>query len=294
MKRPFKEVPIAIGSTKAYENPGDEQYSADAGSSTLPFKRHYFQVKKIIFFLLFFIGCNNIANAQVIAGIGAQLILDTTGGYTMPRIFSLVPRSPAYAALNATDYIIKVNDVPCKNKTIEDVVALIRGVEGTPVKITTAHTKDGINAKDTSLIRVSIQIGNQPDPVAAFNEACETEANQLKKSGSEIIKTFNSDCGNYFFNFNADAGVYHIRMYTLDSREKPTDKSAFSATEKVFDGDNEAGAIELTKQEPKAGNPIVAQLEGTITFKRSCVGVVGITINDDVKKCRALFITVYK
>src|SRR4051812_48383574 len=100
-------------------------------------------MKKFLFSIFFMALSGACLHAQVIAGIGAQLTLDTTGGYTMPRIFSLVPRSPAYDALNATDYIIKVNDVLCKNKTIEDVVALIRGAEGTPVKITTAFTKEG-------------------------------------------------------------------------------------------------------------------------------------------------------
>ncbi len=54
MKRPFKEVPIAIGSTKAYKNPGAELYSADAGSSMLPLKRHNFQVKKLFLTICLF------------------------------------------------------------------------------------------------------------------------------------------------------------------------------------------------------------------------------------------------
>ena len=259
--------------------------------------------KNFLFLLLLILSpvFSHAQNVENIAGIGAQLILDTAGGYTMPRIFSLVPNSPAYQSLNATDYIIKVNDISCKDKTIEEVVALIRGVVGTSVKITTGDTKEGKNPKNFTLTRVGMQIpvaqpaAPPPDPATTFFEACDNEAKQLKKNGVEIIKTFNSECGNFFFNFNAESGMYRIRVFTMEEKGKGAYTPSFSATAKVFDGDNEAGATELARSGATDKNSyMVAQLDGAVTFKRTCVGVVGIIIHDDIKKCRGMYVIVYK
>ena len=87
MKRPFKDKFC----TKAYENPGADQYSADAGSSTLPLKRHYFQVKKTIIMLpiALLIGslfaCNgikNAANINVDIPYTTQVNVPDVPGYT--------------------------------------------------------------------------------------------------------------------------------------------------------------------------------------------------------------------
>jgi len=237
---------------------------------------------------------------QNVGGIGAQLFLDTAGGFTMPRIQALVPNSPAYAKLNATDYIMKVNDVSCKDKTIEEIVAMIRGEAGTSVKITVADTKQGKRERDVELVRVGLQIpGNNapaPDPVAAFNERCENEVKQLKKQRYEIVKTASSECGNFFFNFEAAANQqYHIRAYTLEVKSKGQQNPAFYATARVFDGDNEAGATTLAKAaSTTAGNTETAQSEGTVTFPKNCIGVVSMQLHDDATKCSRMFIVVYK
>ena len=251
----------------------------------------------ILLVLLSFTFTSYATYAQNIGGIGAQLFLDTAGGFTMPRILSLVPNTPADQNLKATDYIIKVNNVSCKDKTIEDVVAMIRGEEGTIVKITVADTKQGKRPREYDLPRVAIQVGPPPDPLTAFNNSCENEVKQMKKKGLVVIKTFPSDCGNYFFNFNADATTYHIRVMTMEEKAKTggTHALSFYPTARVFDGDNEAGAITLNKIDPKdIGASIVAQVEGEISFKKSCVGVVSVQIHDDVTKCRSMYVIVYK
>lgn len=242
------------------------------------------------FLLLFFLLLFGNVQAQNIGGIGAQLIVDSTDGYTMPRIYSLIQRSPAWDSLRATDYIIKVNDVSCKNKPLEDIVAMIRGVAGTSVKITTADTKEGKSPRDHTLVRVSMQVAGV-DPTATFYDACDKETEALRKSGSEVLKTFNSDCGNYFFNLNADAGTYHVRAFFM------ADKSNTSAPAKtkVFDNDNEKEAVTLAvTSSSNKGDYTVVQQDGTITFRRDAVCTISVTFPDGGKRCAAMYIVVYK
>ncbi len=254
-------------------------------------------MNKLILAIFLFLTVSVSAIAQnIIGGIGAQLFLDTVNGFTMPRIMSLVPGSPAYDTLKATDYIMSVNGVSCKDKTIEEVVSLIRGEAGTKVHIKVADTKQGVRPREYDLTRVSINTGAPADPIPAFNSWCDEQAKQLKKKGFEIIKTFNSDCGNYFFNFNAESGGYRVQVYTMEDKGSGTYTPGFTLSAKVYDGNNEAGAVSLNAIPPvQAGNTAIAQSAGTITFSKDCVGVVGITItNNDAKKCKAMFVTVYR
>ncbi|MCD6011577.1 MAG: ctpB [Flavipsychrobacter sp.] len=233
--------------------------------------------------------------AQTIGGIGAQLFTDTTGGFTMPRILSLVPNSPAYDSLRATDYIIKVNGASCKNKTIEEVVAMIRGIAGTKVHITVADTKQGARPREYDLTRVSIQVAGPPDPVPAFNAWCENEAAQLKKKGFEIVKTFTSDCGNYFFNFDAEAGGYRIRVYSMEEKGPGASTPGYTAAAKVFDAGNEPSAVQLARSpSTESGTSTINQLDGSVTLNRDCIGNIGIAITGDQNKCKALYIIVYR
>jgi len=238
--------------------------------------------------------CTSFAQ-NTIGGIGAQLMIDTSDGYTMPRIMSLVQGSPAYDKLKATDFIISVNSISCKNKTIEDVVAMIRGAAGTTVHITVADTKQGGRPREYDLIRVAMQVAGPPDPVPAFNTWCENDLAPLKKSGFEIIKTFPSDCGNYFFNFDAEAGGYHIRVYSMEEKNSGSYVAGYTISAKVFDANNEADAKQLNPSPSiEVGNIKIARLDGSVTFTRDCVGNVAITIGDDGKKCKAIFVAVYR
>jgi hypothetical protein len=227
--------------------------------------------------------------AQNIGGIGAQLILDTAGGWTMPRIFSLVPGSPAYDSLRATDYIIKVNDVSCKDKTIEQVVAMIRGEAGTIIKVTSANTKQGDMPRDHQLKRASMNLGPLADPKDAFFAACDNEVKQLKQNGAKIIKTYNSDCGSYFFNFDAASGKYTIKIMALADAG-----NAFDITAKAFDNDHEANATELGRLDATTSVNGIPQLTGTVAFTRECVATVGLTLHNDDKKCKAMYVIVFK
>ncbi len=251
--------------------------------------------KFLLIALSFIISAVPLFAQNTIGGIGAQLFQDTSGGQTMPRILSLVPNSPAYDSLKATDFLIKVNDISCKDKELNDVVSMIRGVAGTKVKITVADTKEGARPREYMLTRVGIQLAAPPDPVPAFNQWCDAQAKQLRKQGHETVKTFTSDCGNYFFNYNADAGTYHVRVYTMEEKGAGTLTPGFTANAKVYDGDKEANAVPLNAAATSEANGTsIAQLEGAITFSRECVAIISIGGLSDAKTCRAMYIAVYR
>ena len=240
--------------------------------------------------------------AQNIGGIGAQLFLDTMGGYTMPCVQGMVKNSAADQNLKATDFIIKVNDISCRGKSMEEVIGMIRGEIGTTVKITVADTKDGKHPREYDLLRGSIGLAGstpngmpEPDPSVAFNTNCDNEVAKMKKSGSTIIKTFPSDCGNYFFNFDADKEVYHIRIWAIADKNTDAQANKFSLTARVFDNTNEAAATQLTGFQLMSGTSLDAgQLDGTATFTSPGIGVVNVQLHDDAKKCRAMYVVIYK
>lgn len=249
---------------------------------------------KNLFFSFFVLLVSQTLYAQNIGGIGAMLAIDSTEGYTMPFIKNVLPNSPAAASLKENLFILKVNDISCKNKTIEEVVGMIRGVIGTHIKLSAADNKQGINFKDYDLVRVAIQI---EDPVIAYNKECDNGIKLLKRQGFLVVKTFNSDCGNFFFNFNTDTGVYHIRVLSMEEKHSGTYNQGFNITARVFDNNDEAGAVILFNVGSRdIGSSIMSQLGGDIYFKKLSVGVVSIQVFPlaDVTTCKAMTIVVYK
>lgn len=236
---------------------------------------------------------------QQFGGIGAQLFLDTMGGHTMPCVQGMLPNSSADKYLKATDFIIKVNGISCLDKNMQEVVGMIRGEVGTTVKITVADTKEGKNPREYDMVRGAITSAPAPgsapvDPAIAFNAQCETEVARMKKGGSQIIKTFPSECGNYFFNFNAEAHAYHIKVMALQDKETDA-ANPFSLSVRVFDNANEASATQLPEYGVKdAGASGRIDINGEITFKKECVATINVIPHNDVKKCRAMYIVVYK
>lgn len=251
---------------------------------------------QFIAFIICFLCCNSLAFAQTVGGIGARLGLDSSAGYTLPRIQGLVPGSPAAAILKDSLFIISVAGYYCKDKSIEDVVAKIRGEVGTTVKITVADNKAGKKAKEYDLVRAAIQMPANnavpaQDPLIGFYEQCERDAKLLRRKGLTVVKTYTSDCGSYFFNFDADANVYHVRLYALIQKNVGDAK----LTARIFDGNNEAVFTELNKPELKElGELITAISEGEMAFKRDCVGVVNSRLTGDGSKYRGMFIVIYK
>ncbi len=249
------------------------------------------------FFL--FISVSTASLAQNIGGIGAQLFLDTTGGHSMPQIQGLVPHTPADQYLKATDYIIKVNDIGCLDRTLADVVSFIRGEAGTIVKITVADTKDGKRPRDYNLVRTTIPpiagVASSPDPATVFNTLCENEVTQIKKEGLSVVKTFPSDCGNYFFNFDAESALYHIRVIVMTEKSNDTVTKAFYLTARAFDNANETAATQINAYTIKdGGNFNVGRLDGAVTFNKPAVGAVNVQMHGELNKCRSMYVVIYK
>jgi len=260
-------------------------------------------VQPIILVLLLWAGVPLRSYGQATGGIGAVLLLDTTkDGYTMPRIKSLVPGGPAAAqSIPEGLYIISVNNTDCKNKPLEDVVGVIRGAAGTPVNLALADNAQGKKAKTYTIVRAIMQAQAtnmpQPDPVTIFNVSCDNEVKQLKKQGFAIIKTFTSDCGDYFFNFDTENAPYHVRVITMEAKPEGDYTKGFEATATLFDNSDEATKTPLKSTAAhEQGNTMIAELEGVMTMKRNSTGVVQVELHTlaDVKRCAAMYVIVYK
>ncbi len=251
--------------------------------------------RAIVFFLLCLCAAPGRVLAQNVGGIGAQLLMDTTGGHTMPMVSGLVAGSAADQFLKATDYIIKVDGKSCLDKTLVEVVGMIRGEVGTKVHVTVADTKEGKNPREYDLTRGAIPAitTKSIDPVPAFTEQCENDVREMKKRGVSVVKTFPSDCGNYFFNFDAEARTYTIRIMVLeggDDASKP-----FGVTARVFDNTNEKGATAISRyRKEDAAGYTRGLLDGTATFTKAGVGVVNVQLQDDGKKCKAMYVVICK
>jgi len=252
---------------------------------------------KPLFFLLVFSGGIfqdfTLKAQNAIGGIGARLGLDTVDGTTLPVIVGVIANSPAAKELKEKLFILKVNDVDCHDKKIEDVVGLIRGEIGSQIKVTVSDTRDGKTPVDHQMVRASITFA---DPVTSFNESLDLEVKQMKKQGKTIVKTYTSDCGNYYFNFNAEPRLYHVRVLTYEENNKGAYKQGYEGRASVFDNDNEAGAVALA-QKPTRSNvdATITELEGELSFKKDGVGTISIKVKglDDIARCKAMYIIVY-
>lgn len=253
-------------------------------------------MKQLLTFLVVFLLSVSSVLCQTTGGIGAVLLLDTAkDGTTLPRIKNTVPNSPAAAqSLPEGSYIIEVNELKCRNKSLEEVVAVIRGQVGTTVKITLADNPQGKKSQTYELVRAAIQTGTPPaDPVDAFIGWCELETKRIKRQGHAIVKTFTSDCGSFFFSFEGDNSLHHVRLISLEAKTTGTGKIAAS----LYDTNNEPGAVKMSLTGTRDdGNNTITTLDGTITLKNNSVGVV--STNTDAMPngagCKKMYIVVYK
>jgi hypothetical protein len=218
------------------------------------------------------------------------LKLDTLkDGHTLPLIQSVVPESPAAQMLKAGQYIFSVDGTTCKDLALDQVVAHIRGEVGTRVKLTVDADAQAKHPVAYELVRAPIQQQQMPtDPVEAFNMGGELEVKRLRREGHSIINTYTSECGSYFFNFNAEKATYIVRLMTLEGT------STNSLRAKVQDGDNEATAITLVS--PTPGVPANYSIqEGKISFNRETVGTIALQLAKGKEAdCKAIFIIVYQ
>jgi len=247
---------------------------------------------KALIALLIILTCKQ-ATSQTMGGIGAMLQLDTAkDGSTLPRIKSVVANSPAAAQnLPEGSYIIKVNDLLCKDKTLEEVVAVIRGAVGSTVTLSLADNAQGKKAKDYSLVRAAIQVVPPPDPLEGFYADCAKEVQQLKKKGSYIAKNASSDCGDYFFSFEGGNNLFHVKAMVLETKAASKD---IGATASVYDTNDETTTVQLKPAGiHDLGNMQITSLEGTITMKPNRAGVVK-TKFSSTAGCSGMYIIVYR
>ena len=108
-------------------------------------------------------------------GIGAQLDTNKNGEVYVKEP---LPNTPAIrAGVKSNDVIIAVDDKPIKDMPIEDVVKMIRGKEGTKVKLTLR--RPNVSKLDTKvIIREVVQLPDGECPV------CSTTRTRSATSGS--------------------------------------------------------------------------------------------------------------
>jgi len=242
----------------------------------------------ILAIILFFCSFTTGTFAQTTGGIGATLKLDTTqNGTTLPQIQSILPGSPAAARkLQAGWYIVSVNGQPCQNKSLEDVVGGIRGAEGTTVKLEIADNPQAKKTIEYTLVRATIQTNNAPlpDPKDAFVQVCEQDVKLLKRNGHSIAKAVSSNCGDYYFSFDATEGNYTVKLLAL----APT--NSISAV--VYDSRTESVTTALVPQ--NTNNATTTTLTANVAMTPNSAGVVSVIVKEPNTNCKGMYIIVYK
>lgn len=231
-----------------------------------------------------------VANAQTIGGIGATLKLDTTkSGSLHLVILAVADNSPAAKAhLKNGDYIIAIDGQPCLDRPIEESVGKIRGNAGTNVTLTIADNADGKNAKEYTLTRATIQIVAPPDPFTSFSDECDKAVAELKKAGYKIVKNVNSDCGDYFFSFDADASTYHVAVIAIAAKPGAMPPDVW-----LYDSKDELKATRLKEaNKSEQGNAVIYTFDGHIEMKSRGVGIVK-TLTSGLS-CKSLRVVVYR
>jgi hypothetical protein len=227
-----------------------------------------------------------------------MLGIDSSGDFKLPKVIQVVPNSPAAVSLKEGMYILMVNGSSCRDKSIQDVVAMIRGEIGTHVILSVADNKPGNNAAAKDMVRIILpQAQDNGNNTDAFYTWCENEVKQIHKQRHVIIKTFNSECGNYFFNFNADTGYYHIQAYALQSKDNADKSPVFGGYIKVYDNSKEASATNLQNgTATDGGNFARCVMQGGIDFRKPGVGVINTHVveTNGAQKCQGMYIVVYK
>ncbi len=228
--------------------------------------------------------------AQNFGGMGATLMLDTAkDGSTLPYIKEVLANSPAEkSGVQNGWFIIKADGKACKNKPLEDVVNIIRGETGTTIKLLLADNVKGKKAKTYDIVRGTITVKPPPDPVTAFYEQCKQATTDIRKQGNTIVKTFTSDCGTFYFSFEAAAYNYHAKVFAMAQKTN----TSFHPSATMFDNNNEdKSSVTMSAGDNKQyGDFIVSQLSGIIALKRNSVGVV----KTATEGCKAMYIVVYK
>ena len=140
-------------------------------------------------------------------GIGAYVSFDSSINY--PRITEPMPGSPAEeAGLCPEDIIFAVDDVSTQGMDLEDVVALIKGEEGTSVHLTLVRNGYPDNI-EVDVIRASVEVPT------VTTKVLEDDIGYLK------ITEFDEVTANQFTEGLADLRSQNIKGLIIDLRNNP-------------------------------------------------------------------------
>ena len=183
----------------------------------------------IIFFTsaitLLIVGCNKSAkeiedeSVKNSGGIGIKFELDSTNGYTLPRIISVYPNTPAAQVyLKEGSYIQYINGTSCRNIKIDDIQNHIGGEIGTEVKLSISVDKNGTLPYNYTVIR-SATVG--VDLFVGFSLGMDSEQvlNQINKL---ILVKQAIDMGDGIISCTYDIGedtwVVHRKFYFFEDK----------------------------------------------------------------------------
>lgn len=134
--------------------------------------------KHFVLFLFSFFGLTLFGQLSTLVGIGVRLQIDSTSlGYKAAKVIYFIPGGPAESSgLKIGDFLMKVDGKSAVKLSIDEVVALIKGPEGTTVKV---DVKRGAENKTFSMQRRSMQ-------ASSVYFASETDS-ELGKSIARLI-----------------------------------------------------------------------------------------------------------
>ncbi|MGV3629667.1 MAG: PDZ domain-containing protein [Bacteroidota bacterium] len=112
--------------------------------------------RHIMLFVSCFFGTALFGQLTTLVGIGVRLQIDSTSlPYKAAKVTSFLPGGPAgTSGLKVGDFVLKVDGKNATNLNVDGVVALIKGPEGTAVKL---EVKRGAETKTFSMTRKAIQ-----------------------------------------------------------------------------------------------------------------------------------------
>lgn len=234
----------------------------------------------------------SVCDAQTIGGIGITLKLDTLAdGATLPKVLAVADNSPAAGAgIKVGMYVLQVDEHTCRSVALEELVGYIRGTAGTAVKLIVTEQASAKKGKEYVMNRAVLQIVPPPDAPTQLANWSEAYCKTLKAKGYKIVRTVPSECGDYYFSFDAAEGDYYVRVLIAvdDAGNDP------KASAQLYDNADESQQVQLAQQKPENGVTIkIMPLDGKIALKRNSVGVVSTELAD-VASCKGMYVIVYR
>ena len=211
-------------------------------------------------------------------GIGVQVGLDRATN--MLKVISPMVGTPAYeAGLMAGDLIVKVNDKPTDEMTMNEAIRLILGEPGTQVRLTVLHEGDKEPEEVTvtrALIEIEAVLGYRRDP--ANPAEWDWFADAANRIGYVRLVSFNEHTARDLAAALARLEAAGARGLVLDLRDNPG--GLLSAAVEVADLFLTAGPIVSTRDRNGRGRTWDASEAGTM-FLPASSHPVAVLINEN-------------